>query len=101
MVYKNIAHNVTSFIGLSNRVAKLTVRIDKRYQLKCLQVSTTSYPDEEIEKVYDEIDIIINSKAHYNIVMGDSSAKVGPDEIREACTDSNGMGTRNRRGHIS
>ena len=74
IVNKNIAHNVISFRGLSDRVAELTVRINKRYQLKCVQVylPTTSYPDEKIEKVYEEIDnIIINSKAHYNIVMGD------------------------------
>ena len=56
-------------------------------------------PDEEIEKVYEEIDnIIINSKAHYNIVMGDFNAKVGAGEIRETCTGSYGIGTRNRRG---
>ena len=101
MVNKNISHNVISFSGLSDRVAELTVRINKRYQLKCVQVylPTTSYPDEEIEKVYEEIDnIIINRKAHYNIVMGDFNAKVGPGEIRETCTGSYGIGTRNRRG---
>ena len=54
-----------------------------------------------IEKVYEEIDnIIINIKAHYNIVMGDFNAKVGPGEIRETCTGSYGMGTRNRRGDM-
>ena len=85
MVNKNIAHNVISFRGLTDRVAELTVRINKRYQLKCvlLYLPTTSYPDEEIEKVYEEIDIIINRKAHCNIVMGDSNAKVGPGEIRK------------------
>ena len=74
MVNKNIAHNVISFRGLSDRMAELTVRINKRYQLKCVQVylSTTSYPDEEIEKVYEDVNnIIINCKAHYNIEMGD------------------------------
>ena len=72
----------------------------QRYQLKCVQVflPTISYPDEEIEKVYEEIDsIIMTSKAHYNIVMGDFNAKVGPGEIRETCTGSYGIGTRNRR----
>ena len=104
MVNKNIAHNVISFRDLSDRVAELTVRINKRYQLKCVQVylPTTSYPDEDIEKVYGEIDIIIiNSKAHYNIVMEDFNAKVGPGEIRETCTDSYGIGTRNRRGRYA
>ena len=73
MVNKNIMHDVISFRSLSDRVAELTVHINKRYQLKCVQVylPTTSYPDEQI-KVYEEIDnIIIYRKAHYNIVIGD------------------------------
>ena len=41
-----------------------------------------------------------NSKAHYNIVMGDFDAKVGHGEIRETCTGSYGIGTRNRRGDM-
>ena len=90
MVNKTIPHNVISFRGLSDRVAELTVCTNKCYQLKCVQVylPTTSYPDEEI-KVCEEIDkIIINSKAHYAIVMGDFNAKVRPGEIRETCTGS-------------
>ena len=58
---------------------------------KCVQLNlpTPSYPDKEIEKVYEEIDnIIINKKAHYNIVMGDFNAKVCPGDIRETCTGS-------------
>ena len=102
VVNKNIAHNVISFSGLSDRVAELIVRINKRYHLKCVEVylPTITYPDEEIEKVYEEIDsIIISSKAHYkNIVMGDFNAKVGPGEIREIYTCSYGIGTRSRKG---
>ena len=67
-------------------------------QLAQLKHTITSYPDEEIENIYVEIDNIINSKAYYNIVVGDSNAKVGPGEIRETCTSSYGIGTRNRRG---
>ena len=103
VVNKNIAHIVISFRGLSDRVAELTVCIDKSYQLKCVQVylSTTSYPDEQMEKVYEEINnIIINNKARYNIVMGDFNAKVGLGEIRETCTGSYSIGTRNRRGDM-
>ena len=47
-----------------------------------------------------EIDIIINSKAHYNIVMGDFNVKVGPGEIGGTCTSSYDIGTRNRRGDM-
>ena len=42
MVNKNIAHNVISFRGLLDRVAELTVRINKHYQLKC--VCRYTYP---------------------------------------------------------
>ena len=103
VVNKNIAHNVISFRGLLDRVAELTVRINKRYQRKCVHVylSTTSYHDEEIKTVYEEIDsIILNRKVHYNIVMGDFNARVGPSEIKKTCTDSHGIGTRNRRGDM-
>ena len=49
-----------------------------------IPIPTTIYPDKEIEKVDEEIDnIIINSKAHYNILMGDFNAKVGHGEIRK------------------
>ena len=85
-------------------MAELTVRINKRYQLKCVQVylSTTSYLDEEIEKVYEEIEnIIINSKAHYNIVMGDFNAKVGPGEVRKTCTDIRYRHKKQKRRYAS
>ena len=58
MVNKDIAHNVISFRGLSDRVAELTVRINKRCQV---YQPTASFPDEEIEKVYDDNNNI-NSK---------------------------------------
>ena len=47
--------------------------------------TTTSYSHKEVEEIYEEIDniIIISSKAHYNIVMENFNAKVGPGEIRE------------------
>ena len=85
-------------------MAVLTVRINKYYQLKCVQYTytKTSYPDEEIEKVYKEINnIIINSTAHYNITMGDFNAKVGPGEIKATCTGSYCIGTRNGRRYAS
>ena len=100
MVNKNIVHNVISFRGLSDRVAELTVRINKRYQLKCVQIylPTTSYPDEEIEKVYEEIDnIIIKQQNTLQYCDGDFNAKVGPGEIGETCTGSYGISTRSKR----
>ena len=78
-----------SFRSLLDRVAELTVRTNKHYQLKCVHLPTFNYPDEEMEKVYEKIDNInLNSKAYYNIVMEEFNATVGPGEIREACTGS-------------
>ena len=61
VVNKNISYKVISFRGLSDRVAELPVHINKRYHLKCVQVylPTISDPDEEIEKVYEDIHIIV------------------------------------------
>ena len=40
---------------------------------------TSSHPDKEAGQVYEDSDNILSkSRAHYNIVMGDFSAKVGP-----------------------
>ena len=52
------------------------------------------------EGIWGIDNIIISSKTHYNIVTGDFNAKVGPGEIREICTGSYGIGTRNRRGNM-
>ena len=57
--------------ALSDRVAELRVRMKKCYQLKYIHVylPTTSYPDEEAEMIYEEINsIIINAAKHTSIL---------------------------------
>ena len=101
VVHKDVAGNVTSFKGISDRVAQLTIKINGRYHLNIIQtyLPTSSHTDEEVDTVYEKIDTLIsNSKAHYNIIMGDFNAKVGIDGPTSSCIGSFGLGTRNSRG---
>ena len=76
VVHKVIVGNAISFIGMSDRVAQLTIKIKVRYQLNLIaaHLSTSYYmdTDEEVEMVYEDIDsLYTGSKAHYKIIMGD------------------------------
>ena len=79
IVIENIAGNVTSFKGISDRVAQLTIKVDSKYHLNIIQayLSTSSHTKEEVDTVYEEIDNLVNNnKAYYNIVMGDFTPKL-------------------------
>ena len=63
--------------------------------------TTSSHPNEKVEQVYEDINNILSkSRAHYNIVMGDFNAKVGPGQCMEKCTGQYGLGERNQRGDM-
>ncbi|KAI8522202.1 hypothetical protein Bbelb_019560 [Branchiostoma belcheri] len=101
LVNKNIAGNVTAFKGISDRVAKLSIKINSRYSLDIIQayLPTSNSTDEEVEAVYEDIDNLINnSRAHYKIIMGDFNAKVGMGDSSSSSTGPFGYGTRNSRG---
>ena len=102
-VNKSIAGHIMSFKVQSDRVAELNIRINQWYQLKYIQVymPTSIHPDEEAEQVYEDIDnILSNSRAHYNIVMGDFNAKVRPRQHMERCTGQYGLGEGNQWGNM-
>ena len=97
---QQISGNVVNFKGQSDRVAEMTIQLN---QLKCMQVymPTSNHPDEEVEQVYEDIvKILSNSRAHYNIVMRDFNAKVGPRQCMEKCTGQYGLGERNQQGDM-
>ncbi|PIK56232.1 hypothetical protein BSL78_06870 [Apostichopus japonicus] len=102
LVHKSLAGNVTEFKGVNERLAQLTIKINKRYSLKIIQVyaPTSSYDDEEVEKLYEEInELLQNNKTHFTIMMGDLNAKVGKKEDGEESVIGNfGHGQRNDRG---
>ena len=101
VVHRKIAGNITSFTAKSDRVAKITLKINCRYHLDIIQayLPTTSHTDEEVEEIYEELDdLITSSKAHYKIIMGDFNAKVGMGLPEESSTRQYGLGERNSRG---
>ena len=101
IVNKNIAGNVTTFKGISDRVAQLTIKINSKYHLNIIQayLLTSSHTNEEVDTVYEEIDNLVNNnKAYYNIVMGDFNAKTGQGNASELCTGPYRQGTHNARG---
>ena len=103
VVNKSKAGNVVSINGQSDRVAEITIKLNQWYQLKCIQVymPTSSHTDDEVEQVYEDIDnILSNIRAHYNIVMGDFNAKVGPRQHIEKYSGQYGLGERNQQGDM-
>ena len=103
VVHKKIAGNVTSFEGVSDRLAQLTLKINGKYYLNIIQayLPTTSHTDEQVDIVYEDMDNhITNSKAHFTIIMGDFNAKVGSDEPSKSCTGAFGLGTGNIRDSL-
>ena len=101
IVNKNITGNVTSFKSVSDRLAQLTIRISGKYHLNIIQayLPTSSHEDQEVESVYEDIENLnTNSKAHYNVIMGDFNAKVGLGDPAKSCIGPFGLGSRNTRG---
>ncbi|XP_068738543.1 craniofacial development protein 2-like [Montipora capricornis] len=101
VVHKNITGYGTSFKGVSDRLAQLTIEINGKYHMNIIQayLPTISHTDEEVDIVYEDMDnLITNTKAQFNIIMGDFNAKVGLDEPSKSCTGAFGLGICNSRG---
>lgn len=101
IVHKDIVGNIQSFNGVSDRVAQINIKINKKYHLNIIvaYMPTTNHSDEECEEVYETIDQLYkNSKTHYNIIMGDFNAKVGKAKQGETCMGKFDYGSRNNRG---
>ena len=102
LINKNLAANVSNYIGVSDRVAMIIIKINKRYNIKIIQayLPTSDHTDEEVQTVYEDIDnLMTNHKTHYTVLMGDFNAKVGIKETDETCMGNFGIGQRNDRGH--
>lgn len=87
--------------SIGYRVAELVLNINTRYQLKIVQVyaPTSTHSEEEIDKFYNDLENILETKSHYTIVMGDFNAKVGKrTNTSETMTGIFGLGNRNERG---
>ncbi|XP_023231883.1 uncharacterized protein LOC111631804 [Centruroides sculpturatus] len=86
IINKRLKDTILEVDSSSGRVARLVLRLSKRYKLQIIQVyaPTTSHPDEEIEDFYDEIKQMNEKGKHYvKIIMGDFNARIGKKEKNE------------------
>lgn len=103
LINKNHARNILETKGISNRVAYTIIKISAMITIKIIQVyaPTTSYDDEEVIKMYEEIEeAMISGKSKFTYIIGDFNAKVGPAKKDEFKLGKLGLGQRNDRGDM-
>ena len=103
MVKKSLVEKVTGFRGISDRIAELTVQINKTTRIQLIQVymPTCSNSDEEVELIYENVNKLLQEKSiPIIIVMADFNAKIGIGESNEQCTGNHGSALRNTRGQM-
>jgi endonuclease/exonuclease/phosphatase family metal-dependent hydrolase len=102
LINKTMTNNVVEFKSVSDRLAFIVIKINKKYNVKIIQVYalTTAHEEEEVEEMYDELaEIVDNKTTHYTIVMGDFNAKIGTrNQGEEDIMGKFGFGRRNERG---
>ena len=102
IVNKNIAGNIIGFNDKSERIAQLTLKVNKNHHINIIQayLPTSAHSDADVDAVYEDIEEMLSKhRAKYNIVLGDFNAKIGTGNT-ELCTGKFGLGTRNDRGDM-
>lgn len=63
---------------------------------------TSAHSDDEVEKMYEDLSRALHTTqtAHFNVVMGDSNAKVGVHISGESVVGPHGFRSRNHRGQM-
>lgn len=102
MIHRDMNHEITNYVGISDRMAYITIRISNNRSLKIIQVyaPTSTHDDEEIEKFYEKLtDCLNKNPTTYTVVIGDLNAKIGKrQEENENSVGKFGVGERNERG---
>ena len=101
LVNKRLKNNILEVEGVSDRLAKIEIKLSKRYNVQIIQVyaPTSSHTDDEIEEFYEEVQKLHDKgNAHYKIVMGDFNAKIGTQKADDKVVGNFGYGERNERG---
>ena len=104
LLHKRWCKNVIRFKPVSERICLLDVKIlDLVYRFVSVYFPDSSYPDAEVQKVYDTLTEIRQdaTKNKYKLVIaGDFNAKVGDDDENEMHPSCGrfGYGEQNSRG---
>ena len=100
LMKNNIARSMLGFWAISERVIMLKLQA-KPFNINIIQVyvPTLDCEDEEVEKLYQEINNSIKQTKSCELlcVMGDFNAKVGKEKY-EKIAGTHGLGNRNERG---
>ena len=102
LVNKAISLFISDYNSISDRLAVLTLQ-GKENKIHLIQVyfPTTTHPDEDVDKLYDQIQNIIDNtpKRDFLFIMGDFNARVGGlHNIYPKCVGKHTIGTANDRG---
>ena len=104
LLHKRWDKNVIRFKPVSERICILDINIfGVAYRFVSVYFPDSSYPDSEVQKVYDVLAEICEeaTKLKYKLVVaGDFNAKVGDDEDNDAHSSCGqfGYGQQNSRG---
>lgn len=101
LINKKLAGNVETFYSLSERVAGIIIKLNKRYRMKIITVyaPTSTHSDEESEKFYEDVEKAMKEhKTQFTYVIGDYNAKVGKHTSGINSIGKFGVGDRNDRG---
>ena len=101
LVNKSIAGNVSEYRGINERLAMLTLNLNKKFRMKILQVyfPKTTGTDEEVEELYEEINNLLeNNKTQCTLFIRDYNAIVGYNSLDGTnVVGKYGLGSRNDR----
>lgn len=104
LINKSIAPNITTYKGISDRVAYIILRLNRKTTLKIIQVyaPTTKHDDEIVDSFYEDITTaIMESTTNYVIVMGEFNSKLGKKQQGENKVGNYGYDRQNERGNSS
>ena len=102
LVHKSVSPYISDYQGISDRLAMLSLQ-GKDNKIIFIQVyfPTTSYPDEDVEKLYDQIQKLIDKIPQRDslFIMGDFNARVGGlHSTYPSSVGKHTIGSNNKRG---
>ena len=103
LINRSIAGNVIEVKGINDRIALLTMELNKKTRISIIQVYgyTSTHEDQEVEDLYNTLsDTLDNCQSGPAFVIGDFNAKVGKQETGEKAIGKFGLGVRNNRGQM-